>query len=220
MPLFFVTAGVVGYCLLAKIAARTFSLLCPVQTQNSDHSGQFLLYCLIQERSTHRAEIRLRWQVRANSTSSCNLFIQHKNSYFNLFCHEILKHTVVKEESVGRGCSNTYCRSLAMWEKMKETNLEMCGDTPRVNMQDRQGDLQFRKEVRNREEVNTEIFLFLGTGSIRKQWRSIRTASLKGTKPPSDLQTEMPHQWQQLNSCNGKIRQDLSIKVVIWNKVA
>lgn len=112
----FVTAGVVDY-LLAKIAARCFSLLCPVQTQNSDHSGQFLLYCLIQERSTHRAEIRLRWQVRANSTSSCNLFIQHKNSYFNLFCHEILKHAVVKEESVGRGCSNTYYRSLAKWEK-------------------------------------------------------------------------------------------------------
>lgn len=45
----------------------------------------------------------------------------------------------------------------------------MCGDTPRVNMQDMQGDLQFRKEVRNREEANTEIFLFVGTGSIRKQ---------------------------------------------------
>lgn len=115
-PFFSVTAGLVGYYPLAKIAARSFSLLCPVETQNSDHSGQLLLYHLIHGRSTHRAEIRLRWQVRANSTSSFNLFIQHKNSHFNLFCHEILKHTVVKEESVGRGCSNTYYRSSAMWK--------------------------------------------------------------------------------------------------------
>lgn len=110
---FSVTARLVGYYLLAKTAAKSFFLLCPVETQNSDHSGQLLLYCLIQGRSTHWAEIHLRWQVRANSTSSCNLFIQHKNSHFNLFCHEILKHAVVKEESVGRGCSNTYYRSLA-----------------------------------------------------------------------------------------------------------
>lgn len=116
-PFSSVTAGLVGYYLLANIAARSFSLLCPVETQNSDQSGQLLLYRLIQERSTHRAESRLRWQVRANSTSSFNLFIQHKNSHFNLFCHEILKHTVVKEESVGRGCSNTYYRSLSMWKK-------------------------------------------------------------------------------------------------------
>lgn len=128
-PFFSVTARLVGYYLPAKIAARSFSLLCPVETQNNDHCGQLLLYHLIQERSTHRAEIRLRWQVRANSTSSCNLFIQHKNSHFNLFCHEILKHTMVKEESVGRGCSNTYYRSLEMWKKKCKRQTWKCVKT-------------------------------------------------------------------------------------------
>lgn len=137
MLLFSVTAGLVGYYLLAKIAARSFSLLCPLETQNSDHSGQLLFYGLIRERSTHRAEIRLRWQVRANSTSSCNLLIQHKNSHFNLFCHEILKHTVVKEESVGSECSNTYYKSLAMWKKKLKRQswkfVETYLDTPRLS---------------------------------------------------------------------------------------
>lgn len=107
-----------------------------IETQNSDHSGQLLLYCLIQERSTHWAEIRLRWQVRANSISSCNLYTQQKNSHFNLFCHEILKHTAVKEESVGRGCSNTYHKSLATWKKKLKRQMWKCVethlDTPRL----------------------------------------------------------------------------------------
>lgn len=47
-PFFSVTAGLVGYYLLVvETAARSFSLLCPVETQNSDHSGQLLLYHLI-----------------------------------------------------------------------------------------------------------------------------------------------------------------------------
>lgn len=209
MPPFSVTAGLVGYYLLAKIAARSFSLLCPLETQNSDHSGQLLLYCLIQERSTHWAEIRLRWQVRANSTSSCNLLIQHKNSHFNLFCHEILKHAVVKE-SVGRKCSNTYYRSLAKWiKKLKRQTwkrVETHLDTPILSRTVRETFI-FNSEKRWEIEKKgiQKIFLFVGTGSIRKQWRPIWTASLEGTKPPSDLRTEMPHHWQQLNSFNGKI---------------
>lgn len=120
-------AGLLSYYLLGKTLARVFLLLSSVQIQNSDHSAQFLLYLLIRERrSSHRAGICLRWQVRANSTSSCNLLTQHKNSHFNLFCHEILKHTAVRGVSVGTGCSKPYYRSSAMWGKKEheETNLQ------------------------------------------------------------------------------------------------
>lgn len=153
---FLLRAEVLICYLLATIAAEIFSLLCSVQFQNSDHSAQFLVHLLIQERSsTYRAGICLRWQVRANSTRSCNLLTQYKNSHFNLFCHENLKPTVVRGVSVGRGCSNTYYGSLAMWNKKeswtkknkKKRNKKQKNKKdkpavpPRLNRQDRQEDL-------------------------------------------------------------------------------
>lgn len=119
---FLLRAGVLSY-ILAKIVAWISSLLCSAQIQYSNHSAQFLLYLLIQERrSSHRAGICLRWQMKANSPSSCNLLTQHKNSQFNLRCHEFFKHTVVIRVSGGRGCSNIYYRSSATREK--ETNFQ------------------------------------------------------------------------------------------------
>lgn len=149
-------AGLRSYDLPPKSAARIFSLFCSVQIQNSYHRAQFYLYFLIQKRrSIHRAGICLRWQVRANSSNSCNLLAQHKNSHFNLLCHEILKHTVVRGVSVGRGCSNTYYRSLATWKK-KKVKRQTCSHTDRICRTDKKAfschSFQKRDEKQRRDE--------------------------------------------------------------------
>lgn len=38
--------------------------------------------------------------MAGESASFHNIRTQHKNAHFNIFCHEILKHTVVQEVTV------------------------------------------------------------------------------------------------------------------------
>lgn len=40
------------------------------------------------------------YQMAGESASFHNIRTQHKNAHFNIFCHEILKHTVVQEVTV------------------------------------------------------------------------------------------------------------------------